>query len=573
METIKTAVGIVGGGPAGLMLAIELGCRGIDCMVLEEDADCPAFPKANATSARSMEHYRRRGFADAVRATGLPADHPQDVMYCTRYAGIELARFRKPSREQAAKRLAFGDFGESAWPTPELPHRAQQMYIEPILKREAEKHAGTKVRFGHRVVGFTPGSESSPNLLEIEAVATGIRSRVEARFVVGCDGPRSLVRKTLGIQYAGQSKEQRDFFGGQMLSIFFHSRDLYDIIGKERAWQYWAINREQRGLLISIDGIDTFSLGIQLKPGQTEENIDVHAAAYAAVGAKFDMRVIDKAAWLAGYTLVAEHFGAGSAFLAGDAAHLFTPTGGMGDNTSIDDTVNLGWKLAAVIDGWAAPALLDSYEIERRPIAHRNTNFARLMADSIGRIAMPANLEEAGPEGDAARKVTGAALRQHVSNEFNTPGLALGLCYVGSPVVTAEAGAPPPDDPNHYVPSGYPGARAPHMEVGEKSLLDLFGRDFTLAVFDAAPADDWEAIATRLGIPLQVLRLEGDLAAQARALYGADRALIRPDHHIAWRGDAAAAAETPLLLATGRLLFNGSRGSAPAETPRSAARA
>jgi 2-polyprenyl-6-methoxyphenol hydroxylase-like FAD-dependent oxidoreductase len=552
MQIETTQVAIVGGGPAGLMLAIELGCRGIDCMVLEEDADTPNFPKANATSSRTMEHYRRRGFSQEVRALGLTPDHAQDVMYCTRLSGDELARFRIPSRAQASRQADFGDYGEGAWPTPELPHRAQQMYIEPILKRQAERYPSVKVRFGRRVSKLDVRADGAA--LELAHIDGGA-SKVEARYVVGCDGARSMVRKTLGIQYAGASQEQRDFFGGQMLSVYFRSPDLYKAIGKERAWQYWIINPQQRGLVVAIDGIDTFLLGVQLKQGQTEADIDVAAVARTVAGAPFTMEIIAQGPWVAGYTLVAERFSSGCAFLAGDAAHLFTPTGGMGYNTSIDDVVNLGWKLAAVLNGWAPEGLLESYEAERRPIAERNTSFARRMADSVGLVRIPANVEEQSEAGARARAEIGAQLDHHVRSEFNIPGLQLGLRYEGSPIVGKEAGAPPPDDPNRYIPSGRPGGRAPHLPVGDRSLLDLYGRDFTLVNFGAADAQvtaSWEAAAARLCLPLYVLNLNDKLAAE---LYGATLALIRPDHHIAWRGEASGTAsadpESVLRMASG----------------------
>ena len=546
MHIEQTQVAIVGGGPAGLMLAIELGCRGIACMVIEEDASTPDFPKANATSARTMEHYRRRGFSHEIRALGLPADHPQDVMYCTRLNGRELARFRIPSREQASRLSEFGDYGAHAWPTPELPHRAQQMYIEPILKRQAEGHQSVQVRFGRRVAALQVQGEGV--LLEVEDIATGTRSQVSARYAVGCDGARSMVRKSLGIQYAGHSQEDRDFFGGQMLSIYFRSPDLHQVMGVERAWQYWVINPEQRGLLVSIDGRDTYLLCVQLKKGQAEQDIDVAAVSRAVAGAPFTMDLIAQGPWLAGYTLVAERFRAGPVFLAGDAAHLFTPTGGMGYNTSIDDVVNLGWKLAAVLQGWAPATLLDSYEAERRPIANRNTAFARRMADSVGLVRIPAEVEAAGAAGEAARAAIGVELDRHVRGEFNIPGLQLGLRYTGSPIVAMEETAPPPDDPNHYTPTGHAGGRAPHVQVGERSLLDLYGRDFTLAVFDGCSSAAWEAAAARLGVPLTVVNHDDKCAL---TLYGAKLALIRPDHHIAWRGEGAADPDAVLRMATG----------------------
>jgi len=531
VHTVETDVAIIGGGPAGLMLAIELGCRGVACVLLEEDREPPDFPKANATSARTMEHYRRRGFAADVRALGLPPDYPQDMVYCTRLAHAELTRFRMPSRAQAASLAAFGDYGDAAWPTPELPHRAQQMLIEPILRRQAAKYPSVDLRFGHRALAVAARDDAVH--IDVQPGDATPLWCVRARYAVGCDGPRSLVRKTLGFAYQGKGSEKRDFFGGQMLSIYFRSSDLYQVLAKEKAWQYWAVNAGQRGLLIAIDGVERFLLAVQMRDGQQPQDVDPRATALAAVGAPHDFRLIDTMPWVAGYTLVAERLSAGRMLLAGDAAHLFTPTSGMGYNTSIDDAVNLGWKLAAVVQGVAPAALLDSYDLERRPMAVRNTAFARRMADSIGNMPIVPHLEDDTPEGAAARAALGQALAQHVATEINIAGLQLGVRYLDSPIIAREAGTPPPDDPNHYVPGGWPGSRAPHVVIAGDVLFDLFGRDFTLLLFDNAPDQAWRDAAQQLGVLLDVLRVHDDAV---RNLYGAPAVLIRPDHHIAWRG-------------------------------------
>ena len=562
MTAVDTDVAIIGGGPAGLMLAIELGCRGIACTLLEEDATCPVLPKANATSARTMEHYRRRGFAGLIRALGLPDDHAQDIVYTTRIAGPELTRFQIPSAAQARAQTSFGDYGPDAWPTPELPHRAQQMYIEPILKAQAESHPSVSLRLGARALALADlGEQVRVDYLDS---ASGQARQLTARYAVGCDGPRSLVRQTMGVAYAGEGVVKRDFMGGQMVSIYFRAPGLVARLGKPRAWQYWAVNRQQRGLLCAINGIDSFVLLIQLADGARLDDIDLPTVFAQAIGVAFDHELIALTPWSAGFALVAQRFRQGRLLLAGDAAHLFTPTGGMGYNTSVDDVVNLGWKLAGVLQGWAPEALLDSYEAERHPIALRNTGFARSMAESIGKLPVPADVEAPGPAGDAARQALAQALALHVAREFNIPGLQLGLCYAGSPIVATETSAPPPDDANRYVPSGYPGARAPHVVIGNASvgnaalgyeaggsasLLDYFGRDFTLLVFDAGPTDDWEREAVRIGLTMKLLRWADE---GGRRLYGADRVLIRPDHHIAWRGPADAAAAPVLACATGR---------------------
>jgi 2-polyprenyl-6-methoxyphenol hydroxylase-like FAD-dependent oxidoreductase len=546
-----TDVAIVGGGPAGLMLAIELGCRGVACVVLEEDLEGPDFPKANATSSRTMEHFRRRGFAAEVRQLGLGADDPQDVVYCSTMAGKELTRFAIPSRNQSMHQTSFGDYGEGAWPTPELPHRCQQMFIEPVLREQAQRYDSVDVKLGWQAETVDIGAQ------QVRIVARHAQSKdmlnLTARYVVGCDGPRSLVRKTCGIQYSGQSGEVREFFGGQMLSLYFTSTSLYQVLGKQRAWMYVAVNNVQRGMMVSIDGHSKFMFCLQLKPDQTSESVDYQAAMFAAIGAQFDYQLIAKAPWQAGFTLVADRFNQGRAFIAGDAAHLFTPTGGMGYNTSVDDAVNLGWKLAAVVQGWAGEQLLDSYEAERKPIAQRNTRFARAMADSIGLVKVPPLVDLETDEAAPMRQQLGAALAQHVRNEFNIPGLQLGLRYEGSPIVVSDATPPTDDQPNAYIPGARPGARAPHIWLDGKSMLDLLGRDFTLLCFtpaqQASDMADWQRCATQLRLPLDILYCDN---VDARALYGADRVLIRPDHHVAWRGDASADAAAILARVCAR---------------------
>jgi 2-polyprenyl-6-methoxyphenol hydroxylase-like FAD-dependent oxidoreductase len=547
----ETDIAIVGGGPAGLMLAIELGCRGIRCVLVDENLNAPAFPKANATSARTMEHYRRRGLSTAMRTMGLVADHPQDIVYCTRLAGRELTRFSIPSRAEALNQTSFGDYGEDAWPTPELPHRGNQMLMEPILREHLASFPSVKLMLGYRATALSQNDEVVE--LEITRTTTQEVTQLRARYAVGCDGPRSMARKSIGIKFGGVSEETRDFFGGQMLSIYFKSKDLYEVLGKKKAWQYWAINPVQRGLLMAINGVDSFLFGLQLKLGQTAETVDYLAAITAAIGKPFDFELIATAPWNAGFTLVAEKMSCGRVFLAGDAAHLFTPTSGMGYNTSVDDAVNLGWKLAAVLQGTAGVALLDSYDAERRPIAHRNTAYARSMADSIGLIKIAPNVDDDSAQAVLNRESLGAALAQHVRNEFNIPGLQLGLRYEGSPIVSSETGEWPADIAGEYTPCARPGARAPHVWLGidgvKTSLFDLFGRDFTLLSFNNAANKTWLQASLDMGLPLSILPCDN---ADAHELYAADLVLIRPDHHVAWRGDATVNPTDVLALVTAK---------------------
>ena len=528
-----TDVAIVGGGPAGLMLAIELGVRGIACTVFDENDGPPKLPKANATSARTMEHFRRRGFAHAIRAQGLPSDHPQDVVYTTRLASYELARFRIPSSGEAATRASFGDYREAAWPTPELPHRVQQMYVERVLRGEVARYASVTCRYGERVDAVSEDPDGVT--LESHDVASGVTATSRARYMVGCDGPRSLVRSAMGASYGGEGGVRREFMGGNMATLFFRSRAFMTVLRKPRAWMYWSVNAEQRSIAVAVDGRELFGLAIQLRPEQSLDDLDVDRVFAAAVGAPFHYELIARTPWSAGLALVADRFARGRLLIAGDAAHLFTPTGGMGYNTSIDDAVNLGWKLGAVIDGTAPRSLLDTYDAERRPIAIRNTRFAARMADSIGRMPVSATIDEATDEGSAERATLGNALASHVAAEFNIPGLQLGVRYVSS-ILAEDGSTPPTDEPDRYEPSGYPGARAPHALVDGRPLFDRFGRDFTLLITDDDEASHWPRIAGERRLKLDVVRVRDP---DIRELYGGDRILIRPDHHVAWRGSDA----------------------------------
>src|SRR5262245_4069426 len=543
----RTRVAIVGGGPSGLILAIELARRGVPCVLLEERAASPTLPKANATTSRTMEHYRRLGCPAEIRALGLPEEYPQDIAYYPRYTGYELARLPGRSRREA---IAAREAADSRWPTPEPLHRVQQMYIEAILKKQVERWPAADVRFGWRAQAMELRTDGAR--VDAEEVATGRTERIDADFAVGCDGPKSLVRAALGVGYEGLPREERDFMGGKMLAVYIRSSALYDLL--PRGWQYWAMNREQRALLNAIDGRELWVMHVQLPRAGADAAAYARESLMRATGRECPFDILGIAEWTAGFTLVAERFGDGRVFIAGDAAHLFTPTGGQGYNTSVDDVSNLGWKLAAVCQGWGGPGLLSSYETERRPIALRNTRFARAMAESIGRIELTSDLEEESPAGAAARAALGERLLRHASTEFDIPGIHLGVFYADSTIVVPDGTHPPADDWHRYTPNATPGARAPHVWLADGvSIFDHFGRDFTLLRFD--PNIDvrrLEAAARRANVHLALLDVS---SAEAREVYARDLALVRPDHHVAWRGDTLPEDSDALLArAIGHLL-------------------
>ena len=531
--TTKSRVLIVGGGPAGLVIAIELGRRGVPCVVFDLGKEPPKFPKANSTTSRTMEHYRRLGLSAEIRTLGLPPDHPPDISYHTHFADYELARRHWPTWNELSANPRPND---PRWPTSEPMHRGQQTRVEAVLRRHAAELGVIDLRFGWRVdeVAETEAGVSCT----ASPVNSGPSETFEGDYLVGCDAARSIVRRYLGVEYEGHGAEDREFLGGRMLATWLRMPAFYDLAPERRSWQYWAMNPQRFGALVAIDGKGEFVLHTQLPKGVPGTMDFARDAVEITTGRKFDYEILGIAEWMAGFMLVAQRFSSKRMFLAGDAAHLFTPASGLGYNTSVDDASNLGWKLAAVCLGWGGPELLDSYGVERKPIAHRNTSFARNVAEYFRTIKMPAALEEAGSEGDAARTEFGTLLNEIGEKEFDTPGIHFGVFYKDSAIVTQEQGDPPPDDPHWYVPHARPGARAPHVWTADReALADHFGMDFTLMNLHGADTSAFEQAATALGVPLKVLRLDND---EVRRLYDADLVLIRPDQHIAWRGAASA---------------------------------
>jgi 2-polyprenyl-6-methoxyphenol hydroxylase-like FAD-dependent oxidoreductase len=541
----KTPVLIVGGGPFGLMLSIELGRRGVHSVLVDRKERTAVNPQANATQARTMEYYRRLGFADEIRALGLPRDYPTDIAYFTRYCGRELARFELPS--SAAAGSAARD-GTSGWNAAELPHRVSQKFVEEVLRRKAEELGATSVHYGVALIGFEQ-AESGVRAT-IEDVQSGVRQSIEADYLIGADGARSLVRRQLGIKYSGETGVERDFFGGKMVAVHFRSADFYRCVPHPRAWMYWAFNPERRAWCAAVNGIDEFAFHTQLKKGEAEDvGVERAKAMFAqAMGAEIQMEILSVDTWIAGHALVAVSLGGGRVYIGGDAAHLFTPAGGLGYNTAVEDAVNLGWKLAATIRGVAGPALLPSYAEERRRLAVRNTGYARQLAESIGGYVPNAGLEEDGPAGEALRRQAGAYLNDHARREFNIPGITFGGRYDGSPIVVSDGAEVPPDSLNQYVPTASPGGRLPHMWLkGGQSIYDRLGLEWALVVTGTSCARDvaaFEAEAARRGLDLAVI----DLAEEnARSLYGADLVLVRPDQVVAWRGNANESQPQPLF--------------------------
>ena len=533
-RVIQTDVLIAGGGPCGLMLAIELGRRGITSLLVDAKPSTAFNPQANATQARTMEHFRRLGFADEIRALGLPSDHPTDIAYFTRYASHELARICLPTAADAVVKIKEMT---GSWSAAELPHRVSQKFVEQVLRRQAESMASNEIRYGWTLESFQ--QDDAGVLATIRQTEGGQPQQVKANFLIGADGARSFVRRELGIEWGGVTGIQREFMGGKMFAIYLRAPTFLNVLRHSKAWMYVAVNNQRRSFMASVDGKSEYAFHAALKPGEDADSwteADARAVFQEAVGANIPIEILSMGTWLAGHALVAQRFQQGRVFIAGDAAHLFTPTGGLGYNTAIEDAVNLAWKLANVLRGNSPLSLLDTYEAERKPLAERNTGYARLFADSVGLFVAKPELDEDSENGKAERQMASEHLNRHARLEFNIPGVTFGGRYEKSPVIVHDGAVLPSDEPNKYVATASPGGRPPHVwfEDGQ-SLFDLFHSEWTLLALgsDAPSTDELERAAQSVKMDLRVVRIPQNAL---RDLYEAPLALIRPDQIVAWRG-------------------------------------
>lgn len=538
MSTLNTQVLVVGAGPVGLTLAMDLAWRGIDVMVIERrGAGDPVNVKCSQISARSMEVFRRLGLARALRSAGLPADYPNDVVSCTTVTGTELSRVLIPSR---AERFESPQGPDTDWPTPEPPHRINQLYFEPILLAHARAQPRIRILNRTELEGFSQTCNG------VDAVARDLDSDVgvtiSCDFLVGCDGAKSAVRKAIGAQLSGTPALQH------VQSTCIRAPGLLDRLPGKRAWLYFSLNPRRCGSTIAIDGRETWIIHNYLYRGETDSvDRDWAIREILGVGPEFHYEVISQEDFV-GRRLVADRFRKGRAFICGDAAHLWIPHAGYGMNAGIADAANLSWMIAAVLRGWAPITMLDAYEAERQPITEQASRFTAGIAEKIAkqRREVPAEVEEQGSIGDAVRaRIAKQAYELDVHQQC-CGGLNFGYFYEGSPIIAYD-GEPHPEYTMHdFVSSTVPGCRAPHVWLsGRRSLYDRFGPGYTLVRLDpSVEVGGILAAAAQRGVPLAIVDADD---ADARLLYERKLALVRPDQHVAWRGDAQPDAPLDLI--------------------------
>ena len=524
-----TDVLIVGAGPVGLTLAIDLAWRGIDVTVVETRAPAaPPEPKCNHVAARTMEIFRRLGLAEKVRNAGLPADYPHDISYRTSFTGQELTRIHIPCRRD---RFTATDGPDCNWPTPEPPHRINQIFLEPILFEHAA--AQSRIRIINRTSVEDVVVEEARARVNLRDLDSGAISTVNCRYLIGCDGARSIVRKAIGAELSGDAVIQR------VQSTYIRAPGLIDRQHSERAWGTGSINPRRSGMVYAIDGRERWLVHNYMKPGEggfDEVDRDACLRTILGVESDFEYEIISKEDWY-GRRLIASRFRDRSAFIAGDAAHIWVPYAGYGMNAGIADAMNLSWLLAAHLNGWAPASILDAYEAERWPITSQVSQFAMSHAEAEirRRGSVPSDIEDASPEGARVRDEVGRLTYEINVQQYACAGLNFGTYYDRSPIIAYDGAEHPAYTMSLYTPSTVPGCRTPHFRRADgSSIYDAMGEGFTLLRFDsAADVTALEAAARLRGVPLKVLDVERpDMASYD----GWGLVLSRPDQHVAWRG-------------------------------------
>ncbi len=573
-----TEVVIIGGGPVGLALAGELGWRGRHCILLEQTDGIVHHPKMDGVDLRVMEFCRRWGLVDEMRSFPFPKHYPQDMVYVTSFAGYELGRESFASPSGGAEVCSDG-------PSPESRIRCPQTHFDPILRRFAERHEGVAIRVQARYVSLEQDGEGVT--VRYDDLASGQEQQLRAQYVVGCDGANSMVRQQLGIGFTGVGLHN------YTTNVMFRCRDLFAHHDKRPGYRWLFIGPEGiYGTMSAINGRDEWRAQLFNDEKRSLKPDEIRARLERMVGGAFEFELVSTLNW-ARRELVAETYRNGRVFLAGDACHATSPTGGFGMNTGIKDAVDLAWKLDATMRGWAGPRLLDTYDEERRPMGLRavreaSGNWRRMLSVGKNPALLDRSYEGALLRYDVGRRFSATMLR-----EWYKLGIDLGyvyadssICWPDEPVPARQAHFEPEELPAGAVPRGFtadsaaltaanlrewqrllvhvaegntpqleweelpaaevmvyrqtsaPGARAPHVWLDDgRSTLDWFGRGFVLLCLgdDAPSTAAFEAEAQRVSMPLEVVRCNAPEVAER---YRRALVLVRPDGHVAWRGNA-----------------------------------
>ena len=522
-ESPAAPVAISGAGPVGMALAIDLALRGVASVMFEKRSNEERIvARANMTNVRSMEHFRRWGIADALRENDpVSPEIKRDVAFVTRLNGHHVFDF--PRAYEWSERLPIAS---------EVAEWAPNEAIEKTLRERVLSLPLIDLRFENEVQSFVQDEDG----VTLTVTTPDGEETVSASYLVISEGSRSRLRNEgLNVRMEGKPNLARSFLW------HFRSPRLAELWKASPMVSMLFFYNEDRGgdSLVPQSGTDHWAYFCSPVPDHVDGDDweACRAMLFRAIGEEFEVEPLDGGTFWT-HNVQAPRFDFGRVFLAGDSAHLVSPMGGFGMNLGIGDAADLGWKLAAVIQGWGGPMLLPSYSIERGEVTRFILDGCERNQFTGPRELVRDGIELEGPQGDAVRAEVAEDINAKKARQFKRMGGQLGYRYSSSPVVVRDGTEEPPPSFEDYSPSAAPGNRAPHhwMKDGS-SLYDHVGQGFTLLVLGELDTAPVRAAAEARGIPFDVLTVEEPDLAELRDLYQADGAVIRSDHHVAWRGD------------------------------------
>jgi 2-polyprenyl-6-methoxyphenol hydroxylase-like FAD-dependent oxidoreductase len=530
-EELETPVLIVGGGPVGLTLALDLAIRGVRSTLVERDQGTAVelLAKAGTLNERTMEYCRWLGISDAIANVGFPDDHPRDTVYCTALNGFVLGRDCRPSTKDRAP----------APESPEILRKCPQFLFDPLLAKAVQERGMTQILYSASWLGGAQDADGVTSALA--PGADGQAVSVRSKYLVACDGAGSAVRQAAGIEFEGR---QLDYSVSAMIEIE-HLADYHPL---GRAERYMFIGTE--GTWANLTAVDGRALWRLSLVGSEErlapEKLDVDAIMRRAMGNDRGEWTVRRVMPWRRSQFTADRYVNGRIALAGDAAHTTSPTGGHGLNTGIGDISDLGWMLDALLRGWGGDRLLAAYNAERRPVAIRNgTSSTKNYGAWVQAVGRDLVLDDT-PAGEAQRRAVGDQMNAMLASEWHSFGVAMGYRYDASPVVIPDGAPATPDEPGDYVQTARPGHRAPHAWLADgRSTIDLFGDGFTLLRLGfAGDVTPLTAAAADRGVPLRVVAVDDPAIAR---LYERQLVLVRPDGMVAWRADSMPGSASALI--------------------------
>lgn len=530
----NTQVLIIGGGPVGMTLAISLSRLGIKSILVNDRKTTTKHPKLDVVNCRTMEIFRQLGLSNLIRSNGNPLEANQFVAYATSASGHFLSILNNENHlvYQSVKDSieTIKKVNDGTLPAENM-QRIPQMHLEPVLLTEIEKDENIECYFGWSMFGFEQ-DESGVTAL-IQQVDTGENQHVRADYMIGCDGPNSKVRNFLNIDY----DNTRDLIG-ELFIIHFQSDELKKLFpNQEPYWHTWLCRPKFGGLLVSPDA--SRNDYVLHRPFAPRKNETIEEAIETAIGEKIEYKIIQSGPWRPQF-LVAKSFGRNRVYIAGDATHQYMPTGGLGMNTGVVEAHNLAWKLAGVLQGWGGEKLINSYEIERLPIAKRNREHVKKCAAAVfeAQFGITDDMLENNAAGESTRLQLKTDFENKMPRLYESLGIEIGYRYRNSPVICLDEEEEPPYEDRNYLPTTYCGSRLPSIILSNGQFLyDLLAYEqFTLLDFlgEQSLLKPMEDAAKALQIPLKTVSISED---KLEKILGKKFILVRPDHHVCWRGD------------------------------------